>query len=506
MKNLANWKFLLLGLFGCMLAFSSCSDDDDENSGAPDVETPGDKTDDENNPQEPNEVAIEDGKVSIDGMNGSFYVNLDPVDVDPTAVFAAKADDEWVHSLTVKRGEDDKLRVDFTADANPLSTKARETEVTVTADDEEVTRFSVRQAPAKAVSDSAATFVINVTEVTHNSAAINVKPSSEDVQYYVNVMPQSEVDLTDEAAFTDDIISSQDFSLHIKRGEASLKFDELIDQTMYVAVVFEYTAKSGAGKVTTASFRTTTPPVTGEKFTLTIDSIGYTDMTLHVKPSTGQLPWFYVVLEKEYYDKYVEMNEVVARCYYVINNRSNDLKLEISDYLKTVALVGEDNIRLSELKQDKDYAVVVFYVNTENDDPETIFDTDYSVMEFRTKKGETAPPALQITSSSLTVEDGQWVARVNVKGVDVAFGKYSLTDPSYQFTGWDLTDPTNVYTMATMFGKALSATERTKMMSDAGATFTWYLGNTDVSDTYVFAIYVENSQGVGTQMAVEVKK
>lgn len=350
------------------------------------------------------------------------------------------------------------------------------------------------------------TFQVTLADATSNSASVNIVPSSDDATYFASIAESAEISALGDEELVAKYVAAEDFSTSLHRGPFALNETSLRSETMYTVVVFSFD-KGVAGKVNKLEFKTGKQEETGEKIELSNIKVGFTDISLRVTPNSLGTPWYYVVMEKEYYQKYLDtegVNGPITRAYYVLNNKGVDNSLEIGDYLKLVSMIGTRDIVVKDLKQNKEYVLMVFYVNPMENNPTVIYDYYYAKAEFTTLEADPSKASeVEILSTEVTHDNGKATITVTARASNPAKGKFRL---SYRrdFEGWDITDPKLAYTIATMMGKALSKDQLAALQTAEGCKFSWTLNEADAQEKMLFGLYVENEEGAGEAKAIEI--
>lgn len=353
------------------------------------------------------------------------------------------------------------------------------------------------------------TFQVNLADVTATSANVNIVPSNEDATYFATVAESSEItSLTDEQIVAK-YVAAEDFATMLHRGNYELTANYIKPETMYTAIVFAYN-KGEAGQINKLEFKTGKQAETTEKIAISNLKVGHTDVSLRVTPNSLSTPWYYSIMEKEYYQKYLDQegeDGPMTHAYYGINNKGVDNGLDIGDYLQIVSMMGMRDITIKDLKQDKEYVLMVFYVNPYQNDPTIIYDSYYAKVEFKTQAADpTQASEVEIIDTNITHDKGMVTIAVTAKATNPVSGKFRLVYRS-DFpaeAGWDVNDPQRAYTIATMMGRALSDKQLEELASVNGCTFTWTLAEEDANVPLLFGLYVQNAEGAGEAKAIEI--
>jgi len=350
------------------------------------------------------------------------------------------------------------------------------------------------------------TFQVTLADVTATTANVNIVPSNEDATYFAAVAESSEVAALTDEQIVSNYVAAEDFATMLHRGDYDMNATSLKSETMYTAIVFAYD-KGVAGKVNKLEFKTGKQAETANKIELSNLKVGYTDISVRVTPQSSSTPWYYVVMEKEYYQKYLDQegeDGPMVHAYYVLNNTGVDSGRDIGEYLQLVSMIGTHDVTIKDLKQGKEYVLMVFYVNPYESDPTVIFDYFYAKNEFNTLEADPSKAStVEILGTDVTRADGMVTISVTAKATSPVSGKYRCTYSSY-FDMYDINDPQVAYTIATMMGKKLSDKQLAELASANGCTFSWTMTEADATEPFVFGLYVQNAEGAGEAKAVKI--
>ena len=360
-------------------------------------------------------------------------------------------------------------------------------------------------------------FSLAVNKLTHDSICVQITPSDSTATYYAAIVAASEVDSMAEADFVKATMESQQFAAALRKGASEMEAAHLLAKTKYAVVAFSTNQDGTAGKLFKQYLTTNEAPVTGDKFTVSGVTPSYTSVKFHVKPRELTLKWYYYIMEKKYYEEYLNnegINGPITHTYYAWNNIGRDTGMNIGEYLALVCYQGESDVEVPRLEQNKDYVIIAAYVDPANQiDPNDIFDYDYSATHFTTLKASSEAPEIEILDSGVAdTGDGYVDVYATVRTNVANDGRYSFSSLANWLAQGSIfeayeTDENIAYTMANLFGRALSEEAKEGLTSAGGYTFTQSLARTDYEENkpLVFAIWVNDEQGKRKAIAVRVE-
>ena len=228
--------------------------------------------------------------------------------------------------------------------------------------------------------------------------------------------------------------------LHV--GNYEMYVNSLRPQTEYVAVAFEYS--TDVMKLDYMQF-TTPQGDTTDQFAINSIDIDYTKATVDVTALNNGGAWTYYLMEKEWYVTY---DDPIQNCYYGLYNtfviKPDDYNNSFSEYLKTVALYGDQTITLTNLESDKEYVLALFNIDINTIDPTQIYDWNYMPVEFKTlTPSDDNKPTVDVTLEKIEQDDTSYYIYVNVKVNDVVSEAWDKLLPDNNFKtyydagGWD---------------------------------------------------------------------
>lgn len=228
--------------------------------------------------------------------------------------------------------------------------------------------------------------------------------------------------------------------LHV--GNYEMYVNSLRPQTEYVAVAFEYS--TDVMKLDYIQF-TTPQGDTTDQFAINSIDIDYTKATVDVKALNNGGAWTYYLMEKEWYITY---DDPIQNCYYGLYNtfviKPDDYNNSFSEYLKTVALYGDQTITLTNLESDKEYVLALFNIDINTIDPTQIYDWNYMPVEFKTlTPSDDNKPTVDVTLEKIEQDNTNYYIYVNVKVNDVVSEAWDKMLPDNNFKtyydagGWD---------------------------------------------------------------------
>lgn len=356
-----------------------------------------------------------------------------------------------------------------------------------------------------------------VENITENSADVNVTADDQDRTYYAGVLRSEDVaEGISDAELAASLMKDPNFSIGLRKGDATFTADGLVDNTQYLVVAFGINADGTADKVSKLNFMTAQKPVTGDKFTVSQVTPGYTSVKFHVQPRELSLQWYYYIMERTNYDGYLSSEGEggpITHTYYAWNNYGRDLSMNIGEFLRLVAYSGERDVEVPDLQPNKDYVIIVAYVDPVNQvDPTEIFDYEYSATPFTTLEATSEAPVVEFLDYGVNhLDDGYVQLYATVQASAAANGKYSFSS----LAGWLAQDDifstyeTNediAYTMANLFGRAFNDDMYAGITTQAGYTFTQSISEEDYDEIkpVVFSIWVSDEQGKRTAKAVRI--
>ena len=359
-------------------------------------------------------------------------------------------------------------------------------------------------------------FSLAVNKLTHDSICVQITPSDSAATYYAAIVAASEVDSMAEADFVKATMENPQFAAALRNGVSEVEAVNLLEKTKYAVVAFGILKDGTAGKFFKQYLTTNEAPATGDKFTVSGVTPAYTSVKFHVKPRELTLKWYYYIMEKKYYEEYLNnegINGPITHTYYAWNNIGRDTGMNIGEYLSLVCYQGERDVEVPRLEQDKDYVIIAAYVDPANQiDPNDIFDYDYSATHFTTLKASNEAPEIDILDSGVNDTGNGYVDVYATVRTSVATdGKYSFSSLANWLAQGSIfeayeTDENIAYTMANLFGRTLSDEIKQGLTSADGYTFTQPLARTDYEENkpLVFAIWVNDEQGKRKAVAIRV--
>ena len=356
-----------------------------------------------------------------------------------------------------------------------------------------------------------------VENITENSADVNVTADDQDRTYYAGVLRSEDVaEGISDAELAASLMKDPNFSTGLRKGDATFTADGLVDNTQYLVVAFGINADGTADKVSKLNFMTAQKPVTGDKFTVSQVTPGYTSVKFHVQPRELSLQWYYYIMERANYDGYLSSEGEggpITHTYYAWNNYGRDLSMNIGEFLRLVAYSGERDVEVPDLQPNKDYVIIVAYVDPVNQvDPTEIFDYEYSATPFTTLEATSEAPVVKFLDYGVNhLDDGYVQLYATVQASAAANGKYSFSSLAGWLAQGDIfsTYETNeeiAYTMANLFGRAFNDDMYAGITTQAGYTFTQSISEEDYDEIkpVVFSIWVSDEQGKRTAKAVRI--
>ena len=228
--------------------------------------------------------------------------------------------------------------------------------------------------------------------------------------------------------------------LHV--GNYEMYVNSLRPQTEYVAVAFEYS--TDVMKLDYMQF-TTPQGDTTDQFAINSIDIDYTKATVDVTALNNGGAWTYYLMEKEWYITY---DDPIQNCYYGLYNtfviKPDDYNNSFSEYLKTVALYGDQTITLTNLESDKEYVLALFNIDINTIDPTQIYDWNYMPVEFKTlTPSDDNKPTVDVTLEKIEQDDTSYYIYVNLKVNDLVTEAWDKLLPDNNFKtyydagGWD---------------------------------------------------------------------
>ena len=343
---------------------------------------------------------------------------------------------------------------------------------------------------------------ISVSNIEATSATVDFLPSNANTQYMGRVTTVGE--LAGLNISTDDeiirfMLENPDQLDYVHTGAKTIELERLKANMEYIALAFEYKA---ADEVETLFKKTfTTKNETVEKV-IEVSNVtpDYTGVAFDVVPSSNEEFWYYYPMEKVNYEEYGD--QAMMRAYYGMQNLALNLGYTegIGQYLNEVALQGAQSVEITDLKNNTEYVVMVFYVNPTNSDPTNVYDWNYTPVEFSTLAPSSDAPVVTIATPDVKADGtGTYTMKITVK-VDASTTKVQYAAQAYEYVknyydqGWEAIK-------AFFFLKEINAEMLAQAKTSDGLTFVYE--GVDAGD-YVFLIEASNAQGVLTYEGVRI--
>lgn len=210
---------------------------------------------------------------------------------------------------------------------------------------------------------------LSVLDMTSSMIKIEANPSDMEATYYVSMMTKADYDA---AGAPDAIINKTTKELEkaaeaegmnvkdylnsvLRKGIAEVQFDNLDDDTEYVAFGFALDADMVAGEtVFTCDARTNELEVLD--FTIEISDIKYDGFNASVTPSANDIKYFQACITKETYDYYGGTDEaLIDRYKEVFITNAGFAGVTIEEYMNAMLVVGKQNVSVIKLIPSTDY-------------------------------------------------------------------------------------------------------------------------------------------------------
>lgn len=336
------------------------------------------------------------------------------------------------------------------------------------------------------------TIGINITNVTETEATIVVTPNQNDTWFFARVITVAELKTFDIYQYDEDIImymmENPDREDYIFKGEQTIEMERLQPSYEYMVVAFDYL---NPGKLFKEEFKTKDAQL--EKvIEISNLEVGYTDVSFTVTPSDNNEYWYYEWMTTESYESYGK--NVIIHAYYGLQNLALSYGFNnIGEYLKVVAMSGEDEAYITGLHNETDYTVMVFYVNPNSTDPTQIYDWNYTPVSFTTltPTGDGTPTIDIVDTEVISRGNGVYDMNVTVK-VNDAVTSLSAAATTYESCaayydqGWEAIK-------AFFWLRDLGTDALTMAKSEDGYVYSKY--GLEAGD-YVFLFEGSNAEGV----------
>ena len=243
------------------------------------------------------------------------------------------------------------------------------------------------------VNESTDGFGVDITcsSIDITGATITFTPNEASTYYIARVMSKKDLQSyqcydkngnLDDAATLKYVTNNPYIDDYAHTGTYTMTLTNLIPGTEYVALAFEY--YTDVDKVDHKEFKTSEGEIDA-KFVASDIVTDYRKATVNITAKNGGEAWTYYLMEKEWYLTY---DEPVQNCYYGLYNTfvldPSSYNNSFSEYLKSVALYGDQTITLDNLESDKEYVLAVFNIDINTTDPTQVYDWYYLPVEFKT--------------------------------------------------------------------------------------------------------------------------
>ena len=368
---------------------------------------------------------------------------------------------------------------------------------------------------------------ISYSSLGVSGATITFTPNEASTSYIARVMSKKDLQSyqcydqngrLDDAATLRYVTNNPYIDNYAHIGTYSMTVNNLLPNTEYVALAFEY--YTDVDKVDHIEFKTLDGEIDA-KFVTSDIVTDYRKATVNITAQNGGEAWTYYLMEKEWYLTY---DEPVQNCYYGLYNTyvitPDKYNYSFSEYLKSVALYGDQTISLTNLESDKEYVLAVFNIDINTTDPTQVYDWYYLPVEFKTlTPDEGNQPEVDVFVERIEQNTLNYYIYFNVRMNEAAAEAYDSLLPYstfgsyYQQGGWDnvgdlFHSPYGTNHSLTEYDP--TAIEQAKTANGFTFVYTWSKLNHDYYKSagnynYGLCITVFNEQGVRAQNGVIVK-
>lgn len=213
---------------------------------------------------------------------------------------------------------------------------------------------------------------LSVLDMTSSMIKIEANPSDMEATYYVSMMTKADYDAAgtpeaiiektakelEKAAEAEGMNVKDYLNSVLRKGIAEVQFDNLDDDTEYVAFGFALDADMVAGEtVFTCDARTN--ELEALDFTIEISDIKYDGFNALVTPSANDVKYFQSCVTKETYDYYGGTDEALIEQFKeVFIANAGFAQMTIEEYMNTMLVVGKQNVNVIKLLPSTDYYFV----------------------------------------------------------------------------------------------------------------------------------------------------
>ena len=285
------------------------------------------------------------------------------------------------------------------------------------------------------ITDATITFTPNETSTSYIARVMSKK----DLQSYMCYDNNGKLD---DIATLKYVTNNPYIDNYAHTGTYTTTLNNLIPNTEYVALAFEY--YSDVDKVDYIEFKTPEGEIDA-KFEVSDIVADYTTATVDVTALNNGAAWTYYLMEKEWYLTY---DEPIQNCYYGLYNtyviNPGSYNNSFSEYLKTIALYGDQTISLTNLESNKEYVLALFNIDVNTTDPTQIYDWYYLPVEFKTlTPDQDKQPEVDVLVEYIEQDAMNYYIYFNVHLNETAtevydkFLPYNTFGSYYEQGGWD---------------------------------------------------------------------